>query len=519
MDFFNKLGEQFRKFWEETSNSARIGMIATLAISFAMIVGVGYWSSQPSYVALPQDIAPDEYDAVLKALEKKGIAYETSASGSVILVDQSKFALANAAINGIVSSDSMPTLGGSMTDGPEIRREAALNRQEAAAEKAISKFKGIKAATVKITTAKFSLRQNAINDSRVSVLLEFNAGHFASQPLINAVAKTVNHIRGIKPENIFITDTNGGSYTVEDGRDHQANLQRKYQLEVETSTREKIEEHLRGMVGMGNFTVSVTADTEYKESQSQSFKVDPNAVPINQKKFDSENLDPRAPGGVAGVRRAQTNFPSSTPNGFNKRKETREDTENMYGYSNEQSSLVGGTTKRLSVSVRVQPPVDEDGNPTSTLDQAAVEECVKTAAGIDAARGDLLSVQIGTVVKDPFFDDIFAAPTGEPSVSNEYIMEIIRNSSLGLGSIFAFIIGFMVLRKIKPVTITEVEPQISPERSKHLADLSLIAKENPEFLSRIIAGWINETPVDEIGGGASPDAQADATTPSERAAA
>lgn len=518
MDFFNKLGEQFRKFWEETSNSARIGMIATIAISLALIIGVGYWSSQPSYVALQQDIAPDEYDAVLKALEKKGIAYETSASGSVILVDQSKRALANAAINGIVSSDSTPTLGGSMTDGPEIRREAALNRKEAAVEKTIAKFKGIRSVKVQITPGKNSLRRSTFNDARVSVMLEFKSGHHATNQLINAVANNVMYLQGIKRENIFITDSNGVSHSADSEKEHQANLQRKYQLEVENSTREKIEEHLRGMVGMGNFTVSVTADTEYKESQSQSFKVDPNAVPINQKKFDSENLDPQAPGGTAGVRRAQSNFPPSAPNGFNKRKESSEDTQNMYGYSNEQLSKAGGTTNRLSVSVRVQSPVDEDGNPTSTLEQAAVEECVKTAAGIDVARGDLLSVQIGTVVKDPFFDDIFAAPTGEPSISNEYIMEIIRNSSLGLGSIFAFIIGFMVLRKMKPVTITEAEPQISPERSKHLADLSLIAKENPEFLSRIIAGWINETPVDELGG-ASPDVQTDSAIPSERAAA
>ena len=71
MDFFKKLGEQFKKFWEETSNSARIGMIATMGISFALIVGVGYWSSQPSYVALPEEILSEDYDEVVKALEKK----------------------------------------------------------------------------------------------------------------------------------------------------------------------------------------------------------------------------------------------------------------------------------------------------------------------------------------------------------------------------------------------------------------------------------------------------------------
>lgn len=500
MDFFNKLGEQFKKFWEETSNSARIGMIATMAISFALIIGVGYWSSQPSYVALPEEILSEDYDEVVKALEKKGISYQTSPSGSVISVDRSKLALARAAISGIVGTEKGPSIGGSMTDGPEARREQALNRRQAAAAKKIASIKGIKSAIVDITPAKLSMMKNVNNEARVSVMLDFKPNYRATHELINAVAECVRHERGLKRENISITDTDGRVYQLEDSMNSRSNVQRSYQLEVEDSTRQKIEEHLRRMVGIGNFTVSVTADTEYKESETESHKVDPNAVPIYQKKIDRENSDGRSGGGVTGVAGTQTNYPNPSGNFFDKLKETTEDTKNHYSFSNTHEKKAGGMIKRLAVSVLVQPPVDEEGNSISKVDQAAVEECVKTAAAIDVSRGDLISVQIGTLVKDPFFDDLFAAPVDAPSVNNEFILEVVRNSSLGLGSIFAFVIGFLILRKMKPVTITESEPQISPERSKHLSDLSRIAKENPEFLSRIVAGWINETPADEIGG-------------------
>lgn len=517
MDFFKKLGEQFKKFWEETSNSARIGMIATMGISFALIVGVGYWSSQPSYVALPEEILSEDYDEVVKALEKKGISYQTSPSGSVVSVDRSKLALARAAISGIVGTETGPSIGVSMTDGPEARREQALNRRQAAVAKKIALIKGIKSAIVDITPAKLSMMKNTNNEARVSVLLDFKANYHATQEVINAVAECVRHERGLKRENISITDTNGRVYELENSTTAHSNIQRSFQLEVETSTRQKIEEHLRRLVGIGNFTVSVTADTEYTESETQSHKVHPEAVLISQKKIDRENSDGRSGAGVTGVAGTQTNFPNPSPNVFEKLKETTEDTKNHYSFSNKYEKKALGLIKRLAVSVLVQPPVDADGNPISTVDQAAVEECVKTAAGINETRGDMISVQIGSLVKDPFFDELFAAPVDAPSVNNEFILEVVRNSSLGLGSIFAFVIGFLILRKMKPVTITTSEPQISPERSKHLSDLSRIAKENPEFLSRIVAGWINETPADEIGGAS--DFSDNSAANNERAAA
>jgi flagellar biosynthesis/type III secretory pathway M-ring protein FliF/YscJ len=63
--------------------------------------------------------------------------------------------------------------------------------------------------------------------------------------------------------------------------------------------------------------------------------------------------------------------------------------------------------------------------------------------------------------------------------------------SLGLASVVAFVLGFMTLRRMKPITLKS-EAAADARREQLLANISNQAANDPETVSRIVAAWLNE---------------------------
>ena len=68
--------------------------------------------------------------------------------------------------------------------------------------------------------------------------------------------------------------------------------------------------------------------------------------------------------------------------------------------------------------------------------------------------------------------------------------ELLRNASLAIAAIVAFLIGFLVLGKIKPAApASEPLVRLDEVRSKSVDQLGELVKSNPEIFAQIIENW------------------------------
>ncbi len=158
-----------------------------------------------------------------------------------------------------------------------------------------------------------------------------------------------------------------------------------------------------------------------------------------------------------------------------------------------------GKIIRLTVAAIVDltppaPPAVADGDPAAPpapvaapIDVTQIESIIKQAVGYDSVRGDEIQV-VNAVLGG-------GLPIEEtPSILSLYeqyepmIQTVVTSLIAGI----AFLLGFLLLRKMKPVMVTDSsgEQALSVEEMQRLAALSDQAKSNPKVAAKILAGWL-----------------------------
>ena len=497
MDYFKTLFDQFRSFWKQTSPVSRFGIVATVLFCLAMIIGVGYWASQPHYVTVATDLNPDKAAELVDALEKKGIDAKFNYLGTGVLVDESKLARARAIIKevdpGIEIADTSDS-GWFKTQ--EDRRESRHRNLEVRLAKTIMRLRPVEHAAVHIHVAKSSRIESMQQDSTASVVIKLRPGAKLSGIQGNSIVAIVaSGVPGLEPKNVSVVDTEGRDYSPSESVFGQGVDKVSLRRDHERYLKFKVESMLTQMLGPGKASVMVTAQVDFKRKESKSKQITPEGkvTKSEKRKIETEKGRPSNVGGVAGVSANSTNGNATTAKAETIRQKEESEITSEFPVVVTTESEVPDWIKRLSVAAVVDLTPEEGEQPR---DIAGIESLIKSAIGFDETRGDTIKVVNSKMTGSLFTEDPTEIPT---PVNTEFILNIVRQSSLALGAIFAFAIGFLMIRKIKPITVKEPEIQISPERSKHLADLSIVAKENPELLAKIVAAWINETPLESSG--------------------
>jgi flagellar M-ring protein FliF len=154
-----------------------------------------------------------------------------------------------------------------------------------------------------------------------------------------------------------------------------------------------------------------------------------------------------------------------------------------------------GKIRRLTVAaiVDVRPAGGETADPSSSqampplLQQEQIEKIVKSAVGFDAERND--EVQVVLAPLQPMDVD-------EPVVPGfvwQQWQPLIQSVSLGLAATLTFLIGLMLMKRMKPIVFREtVGPGIPLADARRLATISEQAKAHPEIVASILSAWLNE---------------------------
>lgn len=393
---------------------ASVGVVGLAALSWATL-------SQPEQKALFSGLGEADKAAVADALDSGGIDWSLNEGTGAIAVATDDFYRARM----LAASQNVPKAAASSTDildtipmGSSRPVEAERLRQSRERELALSvqEIDGIDVARVHLAEAERSLFVREAAPTRASVFVTVARGRRLGEEQVAAIVNLLSgSVSGLTPDNVNVVDQHGRLLSRPTGDSGLAD-RIDYQARLEDKLREQLGQLLAPMFGPGNYTVEVQAEIDLTEASSARESYDKDKV-LERERSES-STDP-AVGGY-GIPGATSNVPppaSQVANGPPVSSAPAPEPGATGSQSADRNYAVGrelsvakaapGGLKRLSVAVVLSESAGK--RKLGPQDVAQVERLVRSAAGIDDARGDQVSVvarafaQVETPEEPPFW--------------------------------------------------------------------------------------------------------------------
>jgi flagellar M-ring protein FliF len=498
MAFWNSLREQALTLWNRWTIGQRAGFIAAALACIAAVSGTLIWASQPEYIVIASQLTPSRSVDIAGVLDTEKIDYQLNLSSSAVSVGRGDVGRARQALAGLLNPEEEPetSIGPSLFESPRTEEDRRRQSLERRISKAIKQIKGIREASVTISRpdqSPFSIEQSPVT---AAVVIEPIRGDSISSPTAQTIITVVaNSVPGLDESNIALSDTNGRQFSATKGLNSDLDMQLMYRQKVEASLAHKAETMLRQMDGV-RAIVQVTAEIDFDTMTQKKDVYDPDSnVKKEERVLDSKNDSAPAPAmGIAGTGSNIPTDPNSRTNANGNFNNSQVETTYENSKTEEVLTKNPGTITRLSVAAIVDissiaPPAGGTADPSTApvLDQQQIEKIVRNAVGIQDERLDVIEVVLA-----PLAPEEVEVPA-TPGFNWQQWQPLIQSVSLGLAATLAFLIGMMLMKRMKPIVITEtVGPGIPLADARRLAALSEQAKANPEIVANVLSAWLNE---------------------------
>ena len=511
MAFWITLRDQLFALWMRWTRAQRVGFSAAAVACVSAIVGTMIWAAQPDYVVIAGQLTPQRSTEIAGILDTEQIRYSLNFSGSAVSVPSSDVAKARMVLATILSPENeadMPVAGlfpGSPGE-EEDRRRAGLEKQ---IERAIKRIRGIVSATVKVSRPNPSPFITDQSPVTAAVVIEPRAGDTISASTANSIMATVAaSVPGLTTENIVMTDTNGRQYGGGTGMESELAYQINYRQQKEAYFVYQIESHLNRIRGV-RASVIVAAEIDFNKRTQTSNKIDTETKAKISSRLNSViSKGPKVTpvsggvGGGGGVAGGASNTPAGPklPDD-NTGSSTTEDIDETFAYPESQETItfIGGDILRLSVSAVVDltnATGAASDNPDNTaaatpaavvLTKEDIENLIKSAVGFSATRDDQIEVILAAL------EPLETTEPATPGFVWDKWQPLLQSVSLGLAAMLAFLIGMMLMKRMKPIVMTEATGRGIPlADARRLAAISAQAKANPDVVASIVSAWLNE---------------------------
>ena len=429
-------------------------MAGVAVVSFAIIIAGALYVNKPSYETLYVGLEPVDLNQISIALAESGIDFETGADGQSISVragmtGKARLLLAerglpNSANAGYELFDNVGSLG--LTSFmQEVTRVRALEGEVA---RTIQQISGIAAARVHIVMPDIGNFRRGEQKPTASVMIRASsdAGRKAAASIRQLVASSVP---GLDVEDVTILDSTGQLLAAGDESGGEATrslgVVQSVQREIETN----IDKALAPFLGMDNFRSSVTAQINTVSQQIQETIYDPESrversvrVTKEQQKSLQRQSDTAAT--------VEQNIPQAAPDSGGAGPESSDEQDKKEEQTNyEINSKTVATVKnsftveKLSVAVVVNrgriakmvgEPVDQ-----AKIDAylAEMQKIVSSAAGLDADRGDVVTLTAMDFLENQLLEESATGPG---------FMEILSRNIGGIINSLAFVaVAFLIV--------------------------------------------------------------------------
>ncbi|WP_374434174.1 flagellar basal-body MS-ring/collar protein FliF [Tabrizicola sp.] len=369
------------------------GLVLTL------LIGLGI-ALTPTYRPFVTDASPATASQILDELEQAGFAPKTSEDGSMISLPEGDIArarmiLAEAGLPAADASgwslfDSSSTIGMN-SFLQQINRLRAL---EGELVQSIESMDAVEDARVHLVLPERESFSQDRPDATASVIVRAARGQTFERRQALAVRSLVAAaVPGLSPDRVTVLTAAGQTILSEEGT---ASGMDEAQIEIEERLRRNIETILGAHVGAENVRVRVTAEleTERRTVVEQSFDPAQSVPRLVTSSKEGSSSQEAAPGTVdVGNNLAATE--GSLAGGGTSESRSKETEEKQFEIGSVRKELIAepGSIRRLTVAAVVNGTWDG-----TTYTERSPEELerlaalVRTAAGIDEGRGDVVSI-------------------------------------------------------------------------------------------------------------------------------
>ncbi len=502
---------------------ATIVLVAAAVV--AGVVGFSRWQRDASMKPLYTGLAPEDASAIVQKLREGGIDYKISDNGGGVLVPEDKVAelrleMAGQGLpkTGRIGFEIFDKSNFGITDFAEhVNYRRAL---EGELERSVMAISEVQQARVHVTLPKDSVFTDAREPAKASVLVGLRPGTRLSSANVIAITNLVSSaVEGLSPDSVSVVDTNGNllSRPRREGPNDDTQMSDEmleYQQAVEHDLVAKINSTLEPLLGADKFRTGVSADLDMTSGEQSEETFDPSksVMTSSQKMEDSSGTtraNPGIPGTAANLPQQQTVAsnaapaqPAATqpaqqpgPNGQAPAKpaadpapaarsagsstsNTRRSENITYQSSRivKHLKLPQGTIKRLSIAVLVDQGSHMEGKgaqahrvvtPPDPDKLKAIQTLVGTLVGLDAMRGDQLTVE--ALPFDTSMEDMGSlAPAAQKKPAPLFSIDAVKEkpaqyggTAVGVAVVIAMMLFVLMRnRKTAAVQVREALPAV-----------------------------------------------------------
>ena len=409
--------ERFLELWNRYTKTQKGIAIGVVVAILAAILGISFWyGSKPDMVPLYTNLETKDAGDVVNNLRESGVQYtvEENKRGTTVYVPATQ-------VHDIrleLASAGLPrgNKGFELFDESKLGVTEFQNRinyiqaLQGELTRTIEQIPAVQKARVHIVLPEDSLYKKNEKPATASIMLILGRNSAVTPEEIKGIVNLVAHsVQGLTPENITIVDEAGNilneNESDEAAKDKRSNERVLHQIEMTKRVRDSIQQNIQTLLdnSLGRnqafVRVSVELDFDEKNLDRQTFTpvVEEGGIIRSQQDVtESYNGRSNMPGGPAGV---QSNVPGYVAENRNSNAEyERKESTRNYEVNEENQKIVSspGSISRLTVAVLV--------NDTMTDAQREnLLRVVSSAAGINEARGDVISVEpmpFSTEVRD-----------------------------------------------------------------------------------------------------------------------
>lgn len=479
------------------------------------------------------DLSSADASSVVDALSGQGVAYELTDAGRTVMVPKADVynLRVDMAGQGLPSAnDGYALLDNQGITTSEFRQRVDYQRAlEGELAKTVSALDGVKSASVHLALPDESVFVDQPSSPTASVLVMGTMTGGITDDEVQAIVHLVaSSVKDMTPEGVTVVDANGAVLSAGGQAGAGAGTTRsKYVAEIEQSTAAKVTAMLSRMTGPNKVSVSVNATVDLDEVQSTSEDYTPIGTDdtgglVQAEKTLTEQYGNATINGDSGVlgpdgATITTDATNDAVTGVDGNTDyVKDEASRTYALDRtvSQTLKVPGTVTRLSVAVLV----DDAAVTEDQID--AIKEMVATAAGIDADRGDTV-----TVTRLPFDTSMIteaenAAKAEDAAASQAQIMSMARTGAIILVIVIALFLAYRSAKQARkvtaiPIDIGELTTAYPRSNGAQLAlesgarndvaaliagrpptpeeELTVIADQRPQEVANVLRAWLNES--------------------------
>lgn len=385
-----------------TSMSTR-GKITLAACALGFLAAVLFilkMAGAPSYTTVMTGVDPAKASQITAALSAAGIQSEIENGGTAIGVQKGKesaatVALAAKGLNSTATQPGFEILDKQKLGASSQQQQIAYQRGlEGTIANTIGQIQGAAGAQVHLTLPQDNLFSDESRPATAAVLIPGDSSAMEPSSVRGIANLVASSVPGLKPAQVTITDGagtmvwpqgdggGGGDGTLPSKTAAEA----RYDAQLEGSLNAMLAQTL----GAGKAQVQVHSDLDVDKTDQQQLSYDKKGVALAEKKTVESLKGTGA--GAAGAAGSQSNLPgyaanAATGGGNNDYKNTTTDTQFGVGKTVTKTTKAPGTVNNLQVAVLV----DKNAK-LQKPDIAALTATLSSAAGIQTARGDKLTI-------------------------------------------------------------------------------------------------------------------------------